>query len=109
MHHLFLSLIIIAAILSVLAWFYGLERGYLLSSCIPLMLWLIGVAYQYFIGFTRLADVVFHLAYDMSYFLVLAGLVLLLRAVIRRQGRLIAIGATCLASIPLIEVVIQRR
>jgi hypothetical protein len=104
MYHLFLSLIIIAAILFVLAWFHGLERGYLLSSWIPLMLWLISVAYEYFIGFTMLAHVGFHLAYDMSYFLVLAGIVLVLRAVIRKQPIRIALIATCVSSLPLAEI-----
>lgn len=94
----------ISAILSVLAGFYGLERGYLLSSCIPLMLWLIAVAYQYFIGFTMSAHVVFHLAYDMSYILVLAGIVLVLRAVIRKQPIRIALIATCVSGVPLAEI-----
>ena len=44
---------------------------------------------------------VLHLAYDSSYLLLLVGIILVLRATLKRKLRILLVAGTCVAGMPL--------
>jgi hypothetical protein len=104
MHHIFLSLIILSLLFIPLARFYSADRAHTLLCWIPIVLAASAWSYEEFIGFGMIPHVVWHLSFDMSYILAMAGIVIILRAFVLKRRIVILILGTCLASLPIIAM-----
>jgi hypothetical protein len=87
MHHILVSILIIALSLLISIRRNGVQVGYLALSWTPIVLLLTALLHDKAIGFRRFSEVMYHFAYDTSYILVMAGALLLLNAVIRKKPK----------------------
>jgi hypothetical protein len=85
----------------------GIELAYRILAWVPVLLSVLAIGYEMRWGFHRFAEVAWHLSYDISYFLVLVGLLLILKAVIKRHVTKSFLISLFLASIPLLQLIFQ--
>lgn len=92
----------------VLARRYAVEKAYWLLVSFPTLIFLVGMADESFRGIQQLNHQLLHVAYDGSYALLLLGIILLLRAVLRRKLIILVAAGTVIAGIPLGHIFITQ-
>lgn len=101
MFHLLLTGCLIVITIGVLILRYPIERIYSLTAPFPTLIFLVGIVDEYFRGIQKFNHQTLHLAYDSSYLLLLVGIILVLRAILKRKLRVLLLIGTCIAGIPL--------
>ncbi len=101
MHHLLPTCGLLLIVFVVLTRRYIVERAYLSLASFPALFFVVGMADEYLRGIQQLNHQLLHVAYDSSYALLLLGIILLLRAVLKRRLIAVLLGGTCIAGIPL--------
>ena len=108
MHHLLPVCGLIAITFGVLTRRYSVEKAYLLLISWPTLIFLVAMADESLRGIQQLNHQVLHVAYDGSYALLLLGILLLLRAVLRRKFIVLVAAGTVIAAIPLGHIFITQ-
>ena len=110
MHHLLLILIccLIAAVFGLLSRRYPVENAYWSLASFPALILLVALLDEFLRGIQQLNHQLLHVAYDSSYALILLGLILLLRAVLRRKPVILVATGTLIAGIPLAHIFIAQ-
>ena len=101
MHHLFPVSCLVVVAFGVLVLRHRLEVAFTLLAWFPAFIFLIAIAHELVRGIHQFNHQLLHVAYDSSYALSLLGICLVLRAVIKRNRRILVLAATLLAAIPL--------
>ena len=101
MYHLLLTCCVIAITFAVLTRQYRVEAVYWLLASFPTLIFLVGMVDEYFRGIRQFNHQVLHVAYDSSYALLLIGIILVLRAILRRKLITQIVAGTCIAGLPL--------
>ena len=101
MHHLFTVSCLVVVAFGVLVLRHRLEVAFTLLAWFPAFIFLIAIAHELVRGIHQFNHQLLHVAYDSSYALSLLGICLVLRAVIKRNRRILVLAATLLAAIPL--------
>jgi hypothetical protein len=100
MHHLLPVTCFVVFAFGVLVLRHRVEVAYTLLAWFPALVFLIAVAHEVVRGIHQFNHQLMHVAYDSSYALSLLGICLILRAVIKRNRRLLVLAATLIAAIP---------
>ena len=108
MLHILLSFLLIALALIISVRQHGAQRGYLILAWVPLALLLIAASYESAFGFKRFAEVIYHFAYDTSYILSLAGIMLLLTSVLRRTPKKMLFIGIVISAIPIFALLLSQ-
>lgn len=108
MHHLLPITCFVVFAFGVLLLRHRVEVAYTLLAWFPAFVFLIAFAHEFFRGIHQFNHQMLHVAYDSSYALSLLGIFLLLRAVIKRNRRILVLAATLLAAIPLAYIFITQ-
>lgn len=101
MHHMLPVLVLIAVAFWLLARRYPVEKAYWSLVSFPTLVFLVATLDEFLRGIQQLNHQLLHVAYDSSYALLLLGLILLLRAVLRRNPIILVAAGTLIAAIPL--------
>ena len=101
MYHLLLTGCLIVITFAVLTRRYAVEKAYWLLVPVPTLVFLVGMTDEYFRGIQQINHQVLHVAYDSSYALLLIGIILVLRAILKRKLIPLIVAGTCIAGIPL--------
>lgn len=101
MHHLVPVSCFVVVAFGVLVLRHRLEVAFTLLAWFPAFIFLIAIAHELVRGIHQFNHQLLHVAYDSSYALSLLGICLILRAVIKRNRRILVLAATALAAIPL--------
>ena len=108
MHHLLPVVLVIGITFAVLARRYPVEKAYGLLVAFPTLVFLIALAHESLRGIQQLNHQLLHVAYDSSYMLLLLGLILLVRAVLKRKLVILVAAGTCISGIPLGHILITQ-
>ena len=108
MLHILLSFLLIALALIISVRQQGAQRGYSILAWVPLALLLIATCYESAFGFKRFAEVIYHFAYDTSYILSLAGIMLLLTSVLRRTPKKMLLIGIVISAIPIFALLLSQ-
>ena len=108
MHHLVPVTCFVVVAFGVLVLRHRVEVAYTLLAWFPAFVFLIAIAHEFVRGIHQFNHQLLHVAYDSSYALSLLGICLILRAVIKRNRRILVLAATVLAAIPLGHIFITR-
>lgn len=108
MLHILLSFLLIAIALIISVRQNGTQRGYLILAWVPLALLLIAAGCESAFGFKRFAEVIYHFAYDTSYILSLAGIMLLLTSVLRRTPKKMLLIGIVISAIPIFALLLSQ-
>ena len=108
MGHILFSFLIVTLSLLISIKRNGVGPGYLALSWIPTALLLIAFLYEKAVGFRRFSEVMYHFSYDASYLLVLAGVFMLLPAVIRHRTKKLILLGSCLSALPIIALIVSQ-
>ena len=109
MYHLVPVTCFVVVAFGVLVLRHRVEVAYTLLAWFPAFLFLIAIAHELVRGIHQFNHQLLHVAYDSSYALSLLGICLILRAVIKRNRRILVLAATVLAAIPLTHIFITQR
>lgn len=103
MHHLLLVLVCCLIVVSfgVLSRRYPVEKAYSLLVSFPTLLVLVAIADESWRGIQPLNHQLLHVAYDSRYAHFLLGLIILIRAVLKRKLVIRVAAAAVIAGIPL--------
>jgi hypothetical protein len=101
MYHLLLTCFLIVITVSLLTRRYSVEAAYWLLASLPTLIFLIGLTDEYLRGIQQINHQLLHLAYDSSYALLLLGIILVLRAILKRKQIIPVVAGTCVAGIPI--------
>ena len=101
MYHLLLTCCLIIITFGVLIRRYHIEAVYWVLSPFPTLIFLVGMVDEYFRGIQKFNHQVLHVAYDSSYVLLLVGIIIVLRAVLKRKLTILLVAVTGIAGIPL--------
>ena len=101
MYHLLLVSCCVVFAFSILLLRHPVETSYLLLAWFPTFMFLIAIAHEFVRGIQQFNHQLLHVAYDSSYTLLLLGICLILRAVIKRKPIVVILAATFSAGIPL--------
>ncbi|HXQ38869.1 MAG TPA: hypothetical protein VN843_33005 [Anaerolineales bacterium] len=101
MYHLLFTCCLIVITLGMLTRRYPVEAAFSLLVPFPTLLFFAGLVDEYFRNIQQFNHQLLHVAYDSSYALLLVGIVLVLRAVLKRTRRILVVAGTCMAGIPL--------
>lgn len=101
MYHLLPTCCLVVITFGVLTRRYRVETAYWLLASFPTIIFIVGMADESFRGIQQLNHQLLHVAYDSSYALLLLGIILILRAVIKRKPIILALAPTGIAGIPL--------
>lgn len=99
-HLLLVSGVVVFAFL-ILALRHPVEIAYVLLAWFPAVTFLIAIAHEFLKGIQQFNHQLLHVAYDSSYALLLMGICLILRAVIKRKPISYVVAGTVGAGIPL--------
>jgi len=106
MYHLLLTSCLIVIAFGVLTRRYSVEATFSSFASFPVLIFLVGITDEYFRGIRQFNHQLLHVAYDSSYALSLLGIILFLRAVLKRKLILLVLTGTCIAGIPLCYIFI---
>jgi hypothetical protein len=101
MYHLLIICCLIVITFGVLSRRYPVEVAYWLLASFPTIIFLVGMADEFFRGIRQINHQLLHLAYYSSYALLLLGILLILRAILKRKLIIHVAAGTCVAGIPL--------
>ena len=105
MRHLVPTFILITILLGYLTMRYSVEVGHIILSLFPSVTYLIGFVHESIVGSAQFNHRVLHIAYDSSYILLLIGLIILLRSMVRGNFCIYIPLTTLLAAFPLTQLV----
>src|SRR6185503_14685716 len=105
MHHIVVNFIVLAVLFIPLARFSA-DRALALFCWLPVVLATSAWSYEEYIGFGMVPHVLWHLSVDISYFLALTGLILIFRSFVLKRRMVILIFSTCLASLPIVAMML---
>jgi len=110
MHHLLLVLVccLIVVAFGVLSRRYPVEKAYWLLVAFPTLIFLVAMADESWRGIQQVNHQLLHVAYDGSYALLLLGIILLLRAILKRRLIILVAAGTFIAGIPLGHIFITQ-
>jgi len=108
MHHLLPVTCFVVFAFGVLVLRHRVEVAYTLLAWFPAFVFLIAIAHEFARGIHQFNHQMLHVAYDSSYALSLLGICLILRAVLKRNRRMLVLAATLLAAIPLGHIFITQ-
>jgi hypothetical protein len=108
MQHVLFSFIVVTLSLLSSIKRHGAAVGYLTLSWTPTALLLLAVLHEKAVGFTRFSEVTYHIAYDTSYLLVIAGLVILLHTVIGHRPKILVMLGSCFSALPILALIISQ-
>lgn len=110
MHHLLLIAIccLIGVAFGFLARRYPVEKAYWSLVSFPALILLVALLDELLRGTQQLNHQLFHLAYDGSYALLLLGLILLLRAVLKQKPVILVAAGILIAGIPLAHIFVTQ-
>lgn len=108
MYHLVPIACFVVVAFGVLVLRHRVEVAYTLLAWFPAFIFLIAIAHELVRGIHQFNHQLLHVAYDSSYALSLLGICLILRAVIKRNRRILVLAATVLAAIPLAHIFITQ-
>ena len=108
MHHLLPVACLIVITFGVLARRYSVEKAYWSLVPLPTFIFLAGMIDESLRGIQQLNHQLLHIAYDSSYTLLLLGLILLLRAVLKRKLMILVAAGTVITGIPLGHIFITQ-
>ena len=100
MHHLLPVACFVVFAFGVLVLRHRVEVAYALLAWFPAFTFLIAFVHELVRGIHQFNHQLLHVAYDSSYALSLLGICLILRAVIKRNRRILVLAATLLAAVP---------
>ena len=100
------SLLVVA--FNILKLLYPMERVYWLLASFPAIIFAVAITDDSVRGIQQINHRLFHIAYDSSYVLLLLGIILILRALLRRELMITVIAATSVAAIPLCYLLIMQ-
>lgn len=106
-HLLLISCLVLFAFL-ILVQRHAAEIAYLLLAWFPGVTFLIAITHEFVRGIKQFNHQLLHVAYDSSYALLLLGICIVLRGVIKRKRISVVLAATFLAGIPLGHIVIAQ-
>ena len=101
MHHLFPITCLVVFAFGVLVLRHPVEIAYALLAWFPACTFLIAIAHEFVRGIQQLNHQLLHVAYDSSYALLLLGICIVLRGVIKRKRNYLVVAATIVAGIRL--------
>lgn len=108
MHHLLPVFFLIVIVFGVLARRYPVEKAYSLLGAFPTLIFLGAMIDESLRGIQQLNHQLLHVAYDSSYVLLLLGLILLLRAVLKRKLIILVAAGSCISAIPLGHILLTQ-
>ena len=108
MHHLLLVCGLIVITFGVLTRRYSVEKAYWLLVSFPTLIFIVGTADESLRGIQQLNHQMLHVAYDSSYVLLLLGIILLLRAVLKRKLIIFVATGAVIAGLPLAHIFLTR-
>ena len=110
MHQLLLIVVccLIGVVFGLLARRYPVEKAYWSLVSFPALILLVALLDELLRGIQQLNHQLLHVAYDSSYALLLLGLILLLRAVLRRKPVILVVTGTLIAAIPLAHIYVTQ-
>ena len=80
---------------------YSVEIAYVLLAWFPAFTFLIAIAHEFAKGIQQFNHQLLHVAYESSYAMLLIGICLTLRAILKHKRRTLVLAATLVAGIPL--------
>lgn len=101
MYHLVPSTCLVLLAFAVLVRQYCVQRAFILLAGFPTLTFIVAITHEFVRGMRQFNHQLLHVAYDSSYALLLVGLCLILRAVIKRKRMIHVLVATLVAAIPL--------
>jgi len=101
MDHLLLTCCLLVIAFGVLIRRHTIEVVYWSLASFPALTFIVGITDQYLRGIQQFNHQLLHVAYDSSYLLLLLGIILVLRAILKRRLILLIAAGTCIAGIPL--------
>lgn len=108
MYHLVLVTCLVAIAFGFLVLRHEVERAYVLVAWFPGVAFLIAIVHESVRGIEQFNHQLLHVAYDSSYALLLLGICLILRAVIKRKRMIVVLAATAIAGVPLAYIFITQ-
>jgi len=108
MFHLLLVSFLILSAFVILLLRHPVEIAFVLLAWFPAVTFLIAMAHEFVRGIQQFNHQLLHVAYDSSYSLLLLGICIVLRGVIKRTRNYLVLAATLVAGIPLGYIVIAR-
>ena len=110
MHHLLLIVVccLIGVAFALLARRYPVEKAYWSLVSFPALILLVALLDELLRGIQQLNHQLLHVAYDGSYALLFLGLILLLRAVLRRKPVILVAAGILIAGIPMGHIYITQ-
>lgn len=101
MDHLLVVCCLVVFMFYILVRRHAAETAYLLLAWFPAVLFLIAIAHEFVRDIQQSNHQLLHVAYDSSYALLLLGICIILRGVIKRKRIKLVFAATLVAGIPL--------
>ena len=101
MYHLLLVSSVVVLAFGILLLRHPMETAYLLLAWFPILTFLIAIAHESVSGIQQFNHQLLHVAYDSSYALLLLGICLILRGIIKRKPVALVLAGTLSAGIPL--------
>jgi hypothetical protein len=101
MYHLLLVSCLVAIAFGVLAVRHPVEIAYILLAWFPTLIFLIAFGHEVLYGIKQFNHQLLHVAYDSSYALLLLGIFVILRGVIKRKRIFVVLAATFISGMPL--------
>ena len=101
MYHLVPVTCLVLLTFGVLVLWYRVEVAYILLAGFPTLTFIVAITHEFVHGIQQFNHQLLHVAYDSSYALLLLGICLALRAVIKRKRMIHVLAATLVAAIPL--------
>lgn len=99
-HLLVVSFLIISAYV-ILLLRHPIEIAFVLLAWFPAVTFVIAIAHEFVRGIQQFNHQLLHVAYDSSYALLLLGICIVLRGVIKRKRNYLVLAATFVAGLPL--------
>ena len=99
-HLLVVSFLILSAFV-ILLLRHPVEIAFVLLAWFPTVTFLIAIVHEFVRGIQQFNHQLLHVAYDSSYALLLFGICIVLRGVIKRKRNYLVVAATIVAGIPL--------
>ena len=104
MYHLVLITCLVVVAFVILVFRHSVEIAYVLLAGFPTVSFVIAIVHECARGIQQFNHQLLHVAYDSSYALLLLGICLTLRAILRRKRMTLVLAATFIAGMPLIHV-----
>lgn len=109
MDHLLLVSCVVFVAFGVLVLRHAAEIAYVLLAWFPTLIFLIAIGHEFVRGIQQFNHQLLHVAYDSSYALLVLGICIILRGVIKRKRIQFVLAATLVAGIPIGYIFVTHR